>query len=241
MSTPPHEYSPARSAARRRDSIIALAWVGAIVVFTLVWTMLGLFNDGYILYDTVIGDYSPVHQPISGLGLGSTALAMNTAFVFYGLSTVAGAVATSRLLGAMDARLARPTLITLGLHGIGAILVGLFTLESMELHSLGFLGVLAPIVGFVMIGRRMTRHTALGTLGRSLVRVAAPLSVVLLVAFFASFNPEAAGEGRGIAGLTQRALILYIQVWIGIVVVAAVRHAGRLPTASRSSSAGSAP
>lgn len=87
----------------------------------------------------------------------------------------------------------------------------------------------------------MTRHTALAKLGRSLVRVAAPLSVVLLVAFFASFNPEAAGEGRGIAGLTQRVLILYIQVWIGVVVVAAVRHAGRIPTASRSGSAQSAP
>ena len=240
MSTTP-QYSSVRSAARRRDSIIALAWVGATVAFTLAWTVLGFLNDGYTLYDTVIEDYSPVHQPISGLGLGSTALAMNTAFVLYGLSTVAGAVATSRLLGAVDARLSRPTLITMGLHGVGAILVGLFTLESMDLHSLGFLGVLAPIVGFVVLGRRMARQPALATLGRILVRVAAPLSVVLLVAFFASFNPEAAGEGRGIAGLTQRALIVYIQVWIGVVVIAAVRHAGRIQTASRSGSAQSAP
>ena len=197
-----------------------------MVVFTVVWAVLGFFNVGYTLYDTVIEGYSPIHQPISGLGLGSTALAMNTAFVLYGLFSVAGAVATSRLLGAVDARLARPTLVTLGLYGLGGILVGLFTLESMELHSLGFLGVLAPIVGFFVLGRRMAPHTELATLGRSLVRVAVPLSVVLLVVFFASFNPEAAGEGRGIAGLTQRALIIDLQVWIGLVVVAAVRHAG---------------
>lgn len=237
----PESVNPTRSPARRWESITALAWVGAMVVFTLTWTVLGFLNDGYTLFGTVIEDYSPVHQPISGLGLGSTARVMKTAFVLYGLTAVAGAVATSRLLGGVDAALARSALITLGLHGVGAILVGFFTLESMDLHSLGFLGVLTPIVGFFVLGRRMARHTVLATLGRTLIRVAAPISVVLLVAFFASFNPEAAGEGQGIAGLTQRALILNIQVWIGAVIAAAVRHGDRTPTTQPSSSAPSAP
>lgn len=232
---------PRPAAARRSDSITALAWVGAMGVFTVAWTVLGFFNEGYTLFDTIIEDYSPVHQPISGLGLGSTALAMNTAFVLYGFSAVAGAVATSRLLGSIHADLALPALVTLGLHGVGSILVGLFTLESMDLHSLGFLGVLAPIAGFIALGRRMTRHTTLATLGRTLVRIAAPLSVMLLMAFFASFNPDAAGEGRGIAGLTQRALILTIQVWIGVVIAAAVGHAGRIPRARWSSPTRPAP
>lgn len=240
MSTTP-QSDPTRSPARRWESTTTLAWLGAMVVFTVTWTVLGFFNDGYTLFGTVIEDYSPVHQPISGLGLGSTGLVMNTAFVLYGLTAVAGAVATSRLLGAVDAALARSALITLGLHGVGAILVGFFTLESMDLHSLGFLGVLAPIVGFIVLGRRMPRHTFLATLGRNLIRIAAPMSVVLLVAFFVSFSPEAAGEGRGIAGLTQRALIVNIQVWIGVVIAAALRHAGPIPTAQPSSTARSVP
>jgi hypothetical membrane protein len=207
---------------------VILGWLVSMVAFTATWAVLGFFNDGYTLYGTVIEDYSPIHQPISGLGLGSTAVAMNTTFVVYGLVAIAGAVTTAKLLAAPDPALPRPTLITFGLHGVGSVLVGVFTLESMEMHSIGFLGVLAPIVGFLFIGRRLARHDQHRTLGNSLLRIAAPLSLLLLAGFFASFNPEAAGEGHGVAGLTQRVLIVNIQIWAGAIAIFAARHAQQI-------------
>ncbi len=178
-------------------------------------------SDGYVLFDTVIEDYSAIHQPISGLGLGSTA--MNAAFILYGAFALVGAVGTSRLLGRIAATTRRPAMVTLGLHGIGSVLVGVFTLESMEMHALGFLFVLAPIAGFWIIGRRVSLHPELRTAAWALSRIAAPASIVLVAAFFASFDPGAAGEGGGIAGLTQRALILHLQVWLATLIVLAWR------------------
>lgn len=201
----------------------ALLWLAGMVAFDAIWVVLGLINDGYTLFDTVIEGYSAVHQPISGLGLGSTATAMNTAFIAYGLVSLVGAAATSVLVASAAPSLRWPTLITFGMHGTGSILVGAFTLESMALHSLGFMLVLAPIVGFVVIGRRLTA-AGFAPIGRLLVRVAGPLSALLVIAFFVSFNPDAAGEGRGVAGLTQRLLIVDLELWIAAIVAFAHRH-----------------
>jgi hypothetical membrane protein len=190
--------------------------------FTATWLILGWFNHGYTVFDTVIESYSVVHQPISGLGLGSTATAMNTAFVVYGVAAVAGAIGTSGLLARRDTAARRAALIPMALHGVGAVLVGVFTLESMALHSLGFLLVLAPVVTFV-VGRRLGARPETRRIGRALERVAAPTTVLLLVAFLATFDADAAGRGAGFAGLTQRALILDLQLWLATIGVVALR------------------
>jgi hypothetical membrane protein len=184
------------------------------VAFTVAWVSLGFISDGYSFFDIVIEDYSPISQPISGLGLGNTGLAMNSAFVLYGLIAVAGAIGISRGLGRVDSRAGRTALVTFGLHGLGAALVGIFTLEQMEMHSFGFLLVLAPIIGFTMIGRRLTPHPEWRTLGQLLTRIATPVGLLLVVVFFATFDPEAAGAGEGFAGLSQRALVIHLQAWI---------------------------
>lgn len=203
-----------------------VGWLGAMVCFTTTWVVLGFRNEGYTLFDTVIEDYSPVSQPISGLGLGSTSTAMNMAFVIYGAFAIAGARSLTNALATIDPALRRPAAVTLGMHGLGAILLGVFTLELMELHSVGFLFVLAPIVGFALIGRRLGRRAATRMFGRVLVRVAAPLSALLVVGFFVSFDPAAAGDGEGIAGLIQRALVLDLQLWVvGLGVIATASQA----------------
>lgn len=219
---------PAPERIGRRPAVVAGGlWLGAMVLFTATWVALGVVNTGYTLFGTTIEGYSPVTQPISGLGLGSTAWAMNTAFVVYGVITLAGALGASRLVGAVDPGSRLPALLTLGLHGVGSVTVGVFTLESMDLHSLGFLLILAPIAGFVLVGRRFRRIDEVRTAGRCLLWTAAPLSAVLVAAFFVSFDPVAAGDGAGVAGLTQRALVLNLQIWIAVLIITAARAGAR--------------
>src|SRR3954470_19261989 len=79
--------------SRFRKSLPLLAVVGA-VLFTLAWLVLGAINPGYRLFDLVIDPYSPVAQPISGLGLGVTGPYMNVAFVLGGALIAAGSLAS---------------------------------------------------------------------------------------------------------------------------------------------------
>src|SRR5688572_33500474 len=69
---------------------LALGAVAGPVLFTLAWFVLGFLSPGFTIFGTVIEPYSPVSQPISGLGLGFTAPFMNAAFVFRGFLPWAG-------------------------------------------------------------------------------------------------------------------------------------------------------
>ena len=51
---------------------------------SLAWFVLGFLSPGYTIFGTVIAPYSPISQPISGLGLGTTGPFMNAAFVLGG-------------------------------------------------------------------------------------------------------------------------------------------------------------
>ena len=89
----------------------------------------------------------------------------------------------------------------------------------VELHqkfklfcNVGFLLVLSVIFGFVVTGRLLRRVPQWQGIGNWLIW-GSPLTLVLTGLFFVSFNPEAAGAGLGVAGLTQRVLVLQIQAW----------------------------
>src|SRR5215218_3552877 len=71
---------------------LALGAVAGPVLFTLAWFVLGFLSPGFTIFGTVIEPYSPVSQPISGLGLGSTAPFMNAAFVLSGILLMAGVI-----------------------------------------------------------------------------------------------------------------------------------------------------
>jgi hypothetical membrane protein len=217
----------------RPTSVLPIALIAATAAFTFTWLVLGFVNDGYRFYDIVIEDYSPISQPISGLGLGKTAARMNTAFVIYGSIAIAGAFGISRNLAHIEPRTRQAALWTLGLHGLGAVLVGVFTLEEMPMHSFGFLLVLAPIIGFAIVGRRLRSNDRWRRLSLLLIRVATPVGLLLVVAFFATFNPEAAGSGEGFAGLSQRALIVFVQAWI-VAIAWTTREGGDLAENGRS-------
>ncbi|HEX5535001.1 MAG TPA: DUF998 domain-containing protein [Actinomycetales bacterium] len=186
----------------------ALGWVGA-AGFTATWVTLGFVSPGYRMWDIVVSSYSPVSQPISGLGLGVTAPYMNSAFVVFGLAVAAGAWAATgswrRLVPGHMTRLARPCVAA---TGIGMILCGLFDLESMTMHSLGFLlAVGFPGLGLLLAGVALRRVQPI--LASALLASGAA-SLLLLGTFLSTFDAAAAGAGHGVAGLVQRLLVTVV-------------------------------
>ena len=72
--------------------LLALGAIAGPILFTLAWFVLGFVSPGFIIFGTLVAPYSPISQPISGLGLGLTALFMNATFIAGGLLIIAGAV-----------------------------------------------------------------------------------------------------------------------------------------------------
>ena len=80
---------------------------------------------------------------------------------------------------------------------------------------MGFLLALTPIASFLIVARLLRPIPSWRRFG-SWLRWASPLTLVLAVLFFATFDPTAAGDGAGIGGLTQRILIGEIQAWFAV-------------------------
>jgi hypothetical protein len=69
------QTSTAKPAAMASGGTVRWPALGAVVgpvLFTLSWFVLGFLSPGYTLWGTRIAPYSPMSQPVSGLGLGST-------------------------------------------------------------------------------------------------------------------------------------------------------------------------
>jgi heme/copper-type cytochrome/quinol oxidase subunit 4 len=198
-----------------------LAPLGSLL-FTAAWLVLGAISPGYRLFDLVIEPYSPISQPVSGLGLGVTGPWMNAAFVIGGLLLIAGALGVRRAMP--RTRLATAGLVLSAFAGVGMVIDGIFTLESVMLHLLGFLlAVPLAAVGFVLLGVA-TRGDS-GRLAAALV-LAGVATVALFVWFMAIFDPYTAGANTGYAGLVQRILItVVLAAWTMLGVTAWRRRA----------------
>jgi hypothetical protein len=220
-------YDETSDRSARRFRWLAFGGVLGPLQFTIAWLLLGHISTGYTLWDIRITSYSAIAQPISGLGMGATAPFMNAAFVALGLLLIAGAVGIFGGIPELTAGRRRIGSVLLGLPGVGAIMDGVFDLESFFLHFLGFALVLTPIVSFPVVAlwlRRIPRWRRVGTW----LLVAGPLTLVLAVVYFATFDPMAAGEGVGVGGLTQRILVVELLAWyvlLGwLVFIGARRH-----------------
>jgi hypothetical protein len=217
--------------SRWQNQRLALAAVAGPVLFTVAWAVLGLISDGYTLFGTRIAPYSSVHQPISGLGLGGTAVFMNTAFVLTGALLVIGvfgALGTT----SVPVRARRSCAALLSLTGVGVATDGAFTLEAMLPHSIGFLlAVAAPAVSFPVAGRYLRRLPGWRGFGTWLM-IAAPITLLLVVLFFATFTPTAEGAQHGIAGLVQRILVTEVLASFAALGILAQRTPATTPTAA---------
>jgi hypothetical membrane protein len=190
---------------RSTASRLALLVPAGAILFTVAWLILGAVSPGYELFGHVIAPYSWISQPVSGLGLGVTGPWMNAAFIVGGLLVLAGTLATTRVWAGRGG-LATTAFVLMALTGVGMIVCGVFTLESMMLHLLGFLlAVPLPAVGFVLAGVALRRtHRGLAITGIA----GGATTLVLFAVFMAIFDASGAGGNEGVAGLVQRLLIL---------------------------------
>jgi len=192
---------------------LALGAVAGPALFTLAWLVLGFISPGYTAWGVRIAPYSPISQPVSGLGLGPTAPFMNAAFVLSGLVLLAGVIGvfqTTRASGRPAARWACAAL--LALSPLGSVVDGVFTLESFFPHFVGFLLAGSVVLSFPAAGlyfRGIPRWRRFG----NWLLLGGPLTLALVVLYFLTFSPTVAGTQTGVAGLTERILIVEIQAW----------------------------
>ena len=89
---------------------------------------------------------------------------------------------------------------------------GVFTLEHFLFHFLGFGLALTTVVGFPVVGYLLRRVQGWRGFGSWLI-VAGPVTLALTVLYFATFTPTIDGVRHGVAGLTERILVLELQAW----------------------------
>ena len=195
-----------------RTRWLAFGAVAGPVVLTVAWFVLGLVSPGYTLWGTRIAPYSAISQPLSGLGLGPTGPLMNTAFVLSGLLVIAGALGIMQEIPEIKGWTRWLSIALLALPGAGSVVDGFFTLESFLLHFAGFVLALSTIVGFPLVGLVLRRVRRWRRIGTGLL-IAGPLTLALAVLYFATFTPTVEGVQTGIAGLTERILVVEIQAW----------------------------
>ena len=213
MATLPRLATPTvTKPPRAASSYYALGAVAGPVLFTLGWFVLGFISPGYTMWGVRIAPYSVISQPLSGLGLGPTGPLMNATFVLSGLLIVAGAAGIFRTIPELDPAARWIGTVLLALPGLGAVVDGIFTLEHFFLHFVGFGLALTTVVGFPVIGFLLRRVPSWRRFGSWLI-VAGPVTLALTVLYFITFTPTIEGVRHGVAGLTERILVLELQGW----------------------------
>jgi uncharacterized membrane protein len=203
---------PARPIARIAHWLALGAIIGP-VLFTLAWVVLGAISPGYTAWGITFAPYSPVTQPISGLGLGPAGPYMNAAFVLCGAFLLAGVVGIFLTFTELGVAARWICAMPLALSALGVAMDGVFTLESFFLHFVGFgLGCGAAALGFFATGRVLRRVPRYRGFGNALL-LAGPLTVALIILSQATFDQTAIIAGQGIAGLTERILVVEVLTW----------------------------
>jgi hypothetical membrane protein len=195
---------PAATTNAANGRWLALATLAGPVVFNLAWMTLGLLRPGY----------SFVSRPVSALGIGPNGGLMDAAFVLNGLLLVVGVIAVFHYCGDGLGALARwICTLLLVLSPLGLLWAGIFTMNTLVLHTLGAqIAFATPIVSFPVVGlllRGAPRWRRFGTL----LLVGGPLTLALLIGFIGSVPPSEMATGGGYYGLWQRALGLEVQAW----------------------------
>jgi uncharacterized membrane protein len=193
---------------------LALGAVVGPILLTLAWIVLGLMRPATKNEWGVSGGITGmITQPFSGLGIGSNGPFMNAAFVLSGLLMLAGVIGIFQSIPEISAR-ARWGLIALfALTPLGMVVDGIFTIETFMPHMMGFLLASGtPVIGFLVAGlvlRGIPRWRHLG----SWLLLGSPLTLLLLVLFFLTFHYDTMAAGLGVAGLTERILVIELQAW----------------------------
>lgn len=192
---------------------LAFGAIAGPVLFAIAWIVLGVLQPATKTDYGVMGGISgAISNPISGLGVGPHAQLFNAAFVLCGMMLLAGVIGVFQIIMSSARPAVRRTSTALmAISPIGLAMAGIFTLQSsVALHTVAA-GLLfyVPVVGFLVTGiflRRIPRHQRLG----ALLLVASPLTLVLVLLYSSTFDVATIVAGHGIAGLTERVLLVEI-------------------------------
>jgi hypothetical membrane protein len=186
---------------------LALAGVVGPPLFVAVFTLAGFLRPGY----------SPIHQTVSDLGVGSNGWLVDVSCVITGLLLSGFAVGFALSL--------RPELrqgwrwliaVFLALHGLGLAIAGIFTEAptTLAIHWLvgANLGLFVPVVAFLFVGLVLRRDTQWHRWGTSLL-IASLLTLVLLAIMAWVFTPGTLLASMRLGGLMERVVLIEIEVW----------------------------
>jgi hypothetical membrane protein len=218
MSAPAIAIPSASTTPTRRRTAHWLA-LGASVgplLFTLAWIGFGLLRPPTPTPFGVVGGLTgTISNPISGLGVGPDATAFNTFFVVCGLLQLVGTLGAMHTIPS-GGRTRRHMLCTvlLAILPLCLALAGIFTLASaLDIHIVvGMLLFTTPVLSFLVTGLFLRGSLGWKGFGTALV-LGSPLTLLLFLVYSASFDQATAAAGLGVAGLTERVLLLEIQSW----------------------------
>ncbi len=184
--------------------LLASGGVVGPVMFVVVCTIAGFLRPGY----------SPLHQAISDLGVGSLAWLLNVALIVMGLLLIGCCAGFLRTLGpALGDPWRWVCSGLLALPGLGFAWAGIFTEApaTVTLHWVVGMPLIAigSIAGFLITGIRLRRLDPWRGIGT--YSIAASLaSFALIMVMFGTWT-------LGIGGLTERVFFLEIMAWYVVV------------------------
>jgi hypothetical membrane protein len=214
-------------ASRATFRWLALGLIAGPGLWTLAWIILGLMRPAtQDEWGVSVGIRGMITQPVSGLGIGSNGYIFNAAFLLNGLLLMAGVFGVFQSIEAGDRPVARcVSAALLALSGLGSMICGIFTIQSFLPHMLGFvLAAGTPVLSFLASGWFLRRIPAWRRFGTWLL-LGSPLTLVRLILFFLTFNFETMAAGLGVAGLTERILVIEVQAWFAAMGWLAFRRA----------------
>ncbi len=194
---------------------LALGAIAGPVLLTVAWIVLGLLRPATKTEWGVSGGVTGmITNPISGLGIGPNGFLFDAAFVLTGMLLLAGVVGVFQTIGASGRPAARRACaVLLALSPLGAMMCGIFTFESFFLHIVGFqLGTSTPVLSFLATGfffRGIPRWRRFG----NWLLLGSPLTLLLVVLSFRTFDQATVQSGLGVAGLTERILVTEVFAW----------------------------
>jgi len=236
MTTATNTRSATTSKVQKAPGRASTRWLafGAIAgpfLLNLAWIVLGLIRpDTKDAWGVSGGVTGMITQPFSGLGLGRNGSLFNTAFVMSGLLLLFGVIGIFQTIDAGGRVVTRRVCAALlALSAVGLVVCGVFTLKSFLLHTAGFaLGSVTPVASFLATGLFLRGIPSWRRFGTWLL-VGSPLTLVLLVLYFVTFDLATMAAGLGVAGLTERILVIEVLGWFVAMGLLAMRQASPAP------------
>jgi hypothetical membrane protein len=186
---------------------LALGGVVGPILFVAAFTVGGVVRPGY----------SPIHQAVSDLGVGSNAWLLNVSLVLLGLLLIAFAFGFERsLLPTLSQTWRWVCAALLSCTGLGFAVAGIFTEAPATVAIHWMVGmpllILGSVVGFFLTGLALRRE------GRwrgwsAYSFVASLVTLVLIASMFWVFTPGTPLAPARLGGLMERVLFIEILAW----------------------------